>query len=203
MEFDPTNLEDLTNLNIENYLNQAGEQNLLDILEKNNFMNEFNYKDGHYRLRVKFLNKSNNPDPEYTDPGNSGFDLRANLDLSAYPDGEVIVPNGKIVLVPTGLFFELPEGFEIQVRPRSGLAIKYGITVLNTPGTVDSNYRGEVQIIVYNTGAVGDYVIKNGDRVAQAVISAVNTKNTVSLEKVSYLNQTERGNNGFGHSGVK
>lgn len=203
MEFDNNSIDELANIDIKKYLEETNGRTLLDILAENNFSNEYDYKDGHYRLRVKFVNKSTNQDPAYTDPGNSGFDLRANLIGDAFPNNELIIPAGKIVLIPTGLFFELPEGFEIQVRPRSGLAIKHGITVLNTPGTVDANYRGEVQIIMYNTGAIGDFTVKHGDRMAQAVISAVNADKTVKFEKVSSLSETERGAGGFGHSGIK
>ena len=196
-------LGELANMDIKKYLEENEYKNLFDVIEENNFGHDFDYKDGHYRLKVKFMNKSQNPDPEYTSTGNSGFDLRANLSGDAYPENELIIPAGKIALVPTGLFFEFPEGFEMQIRPRSGMAIKFGITVLNTPGTIDADYRGEVQIIIYNTGAVGDFKIANGDRIAQAVITAVSSKNTINFQKVSALSETDRGEGGFGHSGVK
>ena len=106
-------------------------------------------------------------------------------------------------MVPTGLYFELPENFEIQVRPRSGLAAKFGVTVLNTPGTIDSDYRGEIVMIMYNTGAMGDFTVNHGDRIAQGVVASVMGKKMISWEKKNNLNKTDRGNGGFGHSGIK
>mgnify|MGYP003118877991 CR=1 FL=1 len=156
------------------------------------------------RMLIKFVNKSNNEDPEFQTTGAAGFDFRANLPN----EGEVIVigPSGSgnnIAMVPTGLFFELPESIELQVRPRSGLAAKKGVTVLNSPGTVDSDYRGEVKVILINHGNV-DFVINNGDRIAQGVLSAVSNGQFVNLNKVDELNDnTERGSNGFGSTGVK
>ena len=155
------------------------------------------------KMSIKFLNKSNNEDPEFQTTGAAGFDFRANLPN----EGEVIVigPSGSgnnIAMVPTGLFFELPESIELQVRPRSGLAAKNGVTVLNSPGTVDSDYRGEVKVILINHGNV-DFVINNGDRIAQGVLSSVSNGQFVNLNKVNELNNSERGSNGFGSTGVK
>jgi len=121
--------------------------------------------------------------------------------------GEVIIigPSGSgnnVAMVPTGLFFELPESIELQVRPRSGLAAKKSITVLNSPGTVDSDYRGEVKVILINHGTE-EFVISNGDRIAQGVLSAVSNGQFVRLDKVDELNETERGSGGFGSTGVK
>lgn len=147
------------------------------------------------KFNLKFVNESNNEDPEYATLGASGFDLRANEDT--------VLKAGEFKGVSTGLFFELPLGYEIQVRPRSGLAFKNGVTVLNSPGTVDSDYRGEVKVILINHSKV-DFNIAKGDRIAQAVISAVLAKNFINLERVSSIsNDTNRGTGGFGSTGVK
>lgn len=147
------------------------------------------------KFNLKFVNESNNEDPEYATLGASGFDLRANEDT--------VLKAGEFKGVSTGLFFELPLGYEIQVRPRSGLAFKNGVTVLNSPGTVDSDYRGEVKVILINHSKV-DFNITKGDRIAQAVISAVLAKNFINLERVSSIsNDTNRGTGGFGSTGVK
>ncbi len=147
------------------------------------------------KMKINFKNESSNPDPEYATSGSSGFDLRANLAQ------KLTIPIGKRVMVPTGLYFELPEGLEIQVRPRSGLAAKNGVTVLNTPGTVDADYRGEVKVILINLGDE-PFEIKNGDRIAQAVVASVIGKNVVNMNKVKEINEnTERGAGGFGSTG--
>ena len=150
-----------------------------------------------YKINFKFKNESNNPDPEYVTDGSSGFDLRANL------DSPVTIQPHSVKIIPTGLYFEIPENFEIQVRPRSGLAAKNGITVLNTPGTVDADYRGEVKVILINHSGV-DFIINHGDRIAQAVAAAVTAKNFIKLTKVNNINEdTERGSGGFGSTGVE
>lgn len=150
----------------------------------------------YYKIKLNFVNKSNNEDPKYATSGSSGFDLRANLD-------EILtISSGKRVIVPTGLFFEIPENFEIQVRPRSGLAAKNGVTVLNTPGTIDADYRGEIKIILINLGDE-DFVINHGDRIAQAVVASVTAKNIINLNKVIEIStNTERGEGGFGSTGL-
>lgn len=180
---------------------------LLDVIDQNSgytqedfdkeFSNTMNNKsDNDYRINFKFVNKSNNEDPEYATSGASGFDLRANLS-----EPIILSPKGGFEIVPTGLFFEIPENFEIQVRPRSGLAAKNQVTVLNTPGTVDSDYRGEVKIILINHGLT-EFVINHGDRIAQGVVSAVYAKNTIKLEKVNEISSdTKRGEGGFGSTG--
>ena len=150
------------------------------------------------KIEIKFLNKSNNTDPDYFHEGDSGFDFRANLN----EEESITIKPGSRKLIPTGLYFEVPRGYELQVRPRSGLALKNGITVLNTPGTVDSNYRGEVKIILINLGEK-DFVITNGDRVAQGVISPVLDKVWGKLNKVSTLNASNREKGGFGSTGIK
>ena len=149
----------------------------------------------HLKMNIRFKNESSNADPEYATTGSSGFDLRASLSQ------KLVIPIGKRVMVPTGLYFELPEGLEIQVRPRSGLAAKNGVTVLNTPGTIDADYRGEIKVILINLGDE-PFEIENGDRIAQAVVASVIGKKVIRLNKVSEINEnTERGAGGFGSTG--
>ena len=143
-------------------------------------------------MKVKIVNKSNNNLPAYETVCSAGMDLRAYL-----PEGPIVIKPMQRVLVPTGLFMEIPEGYEGQVRPRSGLAIKSGITVLNTPGTIDADYRGEVKIILINLSDT-DFTINNGDRVAQIVFARCEQMEMVSVETLS---ETERGAGGFGHTG--
>ena len=147
---------------------------------------------------LPFKNESTNPDPEYATSGSSGFDLRANL-----PDGRITMPPMGSMIIPTGLFFEIPEYFEIQIRPRSGLAAKYNVTVLNTPGTIDADYRGEIKIILINLGQL-DFNIEHGDRIAQGVVSPVMSKMLVELSSVKeILTNTKRGIGGFGSTGAR
>lgn len=143
------------------------------------------------QLQVRIVNQSLNPLPEYATSGSSGMDLRANLHQSI-----VLQPLDR-VLVPTGLFIELPEGYEAQVRPRSGLAIKHGLTCLNTPGTIDADYRGEIKVIIINLSNQ-QQTIHHGDRIAQMVIQSVEQ---VEWLLVDDLAATERGAGGFGHTG--
>lgn len=140
---------------------------------------------------IRIVNKSRNELPDYSTKHAAGIDLRAHL-----TENIVIEPMDR-VLVPTGLFIELPIGYEAQIRPRSGLAIKSGITVLNTPGTIDSDYRGEIKVIMINLSKE-NFVIKNGDRICQMVIAK---HERAELTEVSELNQTKRGEGGFGHTG--
>ncbi len=152
------------------------------------------------KLEFKYVNKSDNPDPEYATEGSSGFDLRANIPEGLPP---ITLRSGEHTMVPTGLYFEIPPNFEIQVRPRSGLAAKHGVTVLNTPGTVDADYRGEVKVILINHGPQS-FTIEHGDRIAQAVISTVTAKAIVNLNKVDSIDDnTERNAGGFGSTGIK
>ena len=130
--------------------------------------------------------------PAYETVNSAGMDLRAYL-----PDGELVIKPMQRALVPTGLFMEIPVGYEGQVRPRSGLAIKSGITVLNSPGTIDADYRGEVKVILINLSDA-DFVIKSGDRIAQLVIAKHEQPEVVAVETLS---ETERGAGGFGHTG--
>jgi len=149
------------------------------------------------KFTLPFKNESDNPDPHFETAGSSGFDIRAMvLD-------EELLETGEFMIIPTGLSFEIPQGFEIQVRPRSGLAAKKGVTVLNTPGTIDADYRGELKIILINHGSEA-FVIRNGDRIAQGVIASVMGSNMISLTRVDKINpNTERGEGGFGSTGVK
>ncbi len=142
-------------------------------------------------MKVKIVNKSNNPLPNYSTSSSAGMDLRANL------DEEITLKPLERILVPTGLFIELPVGFEAQIRPRSGLALKKGISVLNTPGTIDADYRGEIGIILINLSNE-EFVIIHGERICQMVISS---HETVSWNEVELLEETERGAGGFGHTG--
>lgn len=130
--------------------------------------------------------------PEYKTKGAAG------ADLCAFLESPVTIPAGKFAMIPTGLFFEIPEGYEVQVRPRSGLAAKNGVTVLNTPGTIDSDYRGEIKVILINLGNA-EFTINSGDRIAQMIISPV-TQATFSIS--DKLSETERGSGGFGSTGV-
>ena len=144
-------------------------------------------------MHVAIVNRSPFPLPDYATPGSAGLDLRAHL-----PEPKVIQP-GERVLIPTGLSLALPNGFEAQVRPRSGLALKHGITVLNSPGTVDADYRGDVGVILINLGAE-PFTIEPGYRVAQLVIAAYAQVEWTSVE---VLPETERGAGGFGHTGTQ
>ena len=143
-------------------------------------------------MKLNIVNKSNNALPSYETINSAGMDLRAYL-----PDGEMVVKPMQRTLVPTGLFMEIPVGYEGQVRPRSGLAIKSGITVLNSPGTIDADYRGEVKVILINLSDQ-EFVIKSGDRIAQLVIAKCEQMEVVEVETLS---ETERGSGGFGHTG--
>ena len=141
---------------------------------------------------VKIINKSDNNLPAYETSSSAGMDLRAYL-----PEGPITLKPMQRTLVPTGLFMEIPEGYEGQVRPRSGLAIKNGITVLNTPGTIDADYRGEVKIILINLSDT-DFVINSGERVAQIVFAKCEQMEVINVDTLS---DTERGAGGFGHTG--
>jgi dUTP pyrophosphatase len=162
---------------------------------KNNIHNDMNYDI--VKINFNFKNESNNPDPEYATAGSSGFDLRANL------TEPITIKPHSFKIIPTGLYFEIPKNFEIQVRPRSGLAAKNGVTVLNTPGTIDADYRGEIKVILINHSDVG-FFVNHGDRIAQAVIASVIGKNVIKLNKVNNISEnTERGSGGFGSTGLR
>lgn len=142
-------------------------------------------------LQVKIVNKSDNSLPEYSTLFSAGMDLRA------FIENELIIMPGERMLVPTGLYIELPEGYEAQIRPRSGLAIKRGIGILNSPGTIDSDYRGEIGIIIINCSKA-EFIIKNGDRIAQMVITKYEKVKWLEVKDIS---PSARGIGGFGHTG--
>lgn len=144
-------------------------------------------------IQVKVINKGNQPLPTYATAQSAGMDLRANIDSA------ITLKPMERRLVPTGLYIALPEGYEAQVRPRSGLALKHGITVLNTPGTVDADYRGEIMVLLINFSTEA-FVINAGERIAQMVIARHEQAN---FEEVEVLDETERGAGGYGHTGVK
>jgi len=142
-------------------------------------------------VQVKIINTSSNPLPQYATEGSSGMDIRAFLQTI------ITLKPLERTLLPTGLFIELPPGYEVQIRPRSGMAIKQGITCLNSPGTIDSDYRGEIKIILINLSAE-DQVIHTGDRIAQMIIQKVEKAEWMETE---ILNETARSGGGFGHTG--
>lgn len=144
-------------------------------------------------MKVNIVNKSRHELPKYETEASAGMDIRANLEEA------VVLQPLQRALVPSGLFIELPVGFEAQVRPRSGLAAKHGITVLNTPGTIDADYRGEIKVILVNLSSE-PFEIKDGERIAQMIISAHAKAEWVQVDE---LNQTSRGAGGFGHTGHK
>lgn len=144
-------------------------------------------------MKVKIVNKSHHPLPEYATPLSAGMDIRANL------SEPVVLKSLERKLIPTGIYISLPEGYEAQMRPRSGLAIKHGISLLNTPGTIDADYRGEIGIILINLSSE-PFTIHDGERICQMVI----TSHAKAIwEEVDILDETERGAGGFGHTGKK
>ena len=142
------------------------------------------------RLDEKFIDV---PLPSYSTPGSSGMDVRAAIDK------EILIRSGEIVLIPTNLSVEIPEGFEIQVRPRSGLAAKFGIGILNSPGTIDADYRGEIKIILINFGKE-EFTVSSGDRIAQLVVSKIYLAKLLEADE---LQKSQRDKGGFGHTGHK
>lgn len=144
-------------------------------------------------MKVQIINRGHQPLPAYATPQSAGMDLRANIDES------IVLHPMERRLVPTGLFMALPAGFEAQIRPRSGLALKHGITVLNTPGTIDADYRGEIMVLLINFSQT-DFVINDGERIAQMVIAKHENAEFIEIET---LDETERGAGGYGHTGVK
>ena len=144
-------------------------------------------------MEIKVINKGRQPLPEYATPLSAGLDLRANIDVP------VTLHPMERRLIGTGLYMALPPGFEAQVRPRSGLALKHGITVLNTPGTIDADYRGEIKVLLVNLSNE-PFVINEGERIAQTVVAK---HEQADFTLVSELDETERGDGGYGHTGVK
>lgn len=144
-------------------------------------------------MNIKIINKGHHPLPAYATSQSAGMDLRANIDKS------ITIHPMERMLIPTGLFMALPPGFEAQIRPRSGLALKHGITVLNSPGTIDADYRGEIMVLLINL-SVDDFIINDGERIAQMIIAK---HETIEFAVVDKLDETERGSGGYGHTGVK
>lgn len=144
-------------------------------------------------IQIKIINKGHHPLPQYATKQSAGMDLRANI---AAP---IILKPMERILIATGLYIALPEGYEAQIRPRSGLALKHGITVLNTPGTIDADYRGEIKVLLINFSQ-HDFVVNDGERIAQMVIAQ---HEQAQFVEVSELDETERGTGGYGHTGVK
>lgn len=144
-------------------------------------------------MNIKIINKGHHPLPAYATSQSAGMDLRANIDKS------ITIHPMERLLIPTGLFMALPPGFEAQIRPRSGLALKHGITVLNSPGTIDADYRGEIMVLLINL-SVDDFIINDGERIAQMIIAK---HETIEFAVVDKLDETERGSGGYGHTGVK
>lgn len=145
------------------------------------------------KLKVEIINRSKHELPKYSTELSVGMDIRANI------DSQICLKPLERHLIPTGLYISLPKGFEAQIRPRSGLAINKGITCLNSPGTIDSDYRGEIMVILVNLSK-GDFIINDGDRIAQMVISK---HETIEWIQVDSLDETERADGGLGHTGVK
>ena len=144
-------------------------------------------------IKIKVINRGHQQLPAYATPQSAGMDLRANL------DAPITLHPMERRLIPTGLHIALPEGYEAQVRPRSGLALKHGLTVLNTPGTIDADYRGEIGVVLINLSQE-DFIINDGERIAQMVIARHEQGDFVVVEE---LDETERGEGGYGHTGVK
>ena len=144
-------------------------------------------------MKIKIVNKSKHPLPEYATPGSAGMDLRANI------DAPITLAPGERKLIPTGIYIALPVGYEAQVRPRSGLALKYGIGLANMLGTCDADFRGQIGVILINLGQE-DFVVNDGERIAQMVIAK---HETAEWDVVEELDETERGEGGYGHTGVK
>lgn len=160
-------------------------------------------------INIPVINKSSNELPKYAHKGDAGFDLRANVEeiennnylfnAIRFNTTTIILNPGGRVLIPTGLYMAIPEGYELQIRPRSGLALKHGITVLNTPGTIDAVYRGNIGVILKNDDTE-PFIIEQGDRIAQGVLNKVEEANLIEAES---LDETDRSDSGYGKSGVK
>ena len=160
-------------------------------------------------INVPVINKSSNELPKYAHKGDAGFDLRANVEeikndnylfnAIKFNATTIILNPGGRVLIPTGLYMAIPEGYELQIRPRSGLALKHGITVVNTPGTIDAVYRGNIGVILKNDGTE-PFIIEQGDRIAQGVLNKVEEANLIEVDSVD---ETDRSDSGYGKSGVK
>jgi dUTP pyrophosphatase len=143
-------------------------------------------------MQISIINNSNNPNPKYQTKSSAG------MDLMAFVDDPIIIESGEWKLISTGIYIELPTGFEAQVRPRSGLALKKGITVLNSPGTIDSDYRGEIGVILINHSK-NNFIVNSGDRIAQLVIAK---HESINLKNVQSIDSSNRGTGGFGSTGT-
>lgn len=160
-------------------------------------------------INIPVINKSSNELPKYAHKGDAGFDLRANVEeikndnylfnAIRFNATTIILNPGGRVLIPTGLYMAIPEGYELQIRPRSGLALNHGITVVNTPGTIDAIYRGNIGVILKNDG-IEPFIIEQGDRIAQGVLNKVEEANLIEIDS---LDETDRSDSGYGKSGVK
>ena len=160
-------------------------------------------------INIPVINKSSNELPKYAHKGDAGFDLRANVEeiendnylfnAIRFNTTTIILNPGGRVLIPTGLYMAIPEGYELQIRPRSGLALNHGITVVNTPGTIDAIYRGNIGVILKNDG-IEPFIIEQGDRIAQGVLNKVEEANLIEVDS---LDETDRSDSGYGKSGVK
>ena len=160
-------------------------------------------------INISVINKSSNELPKYAHKGDAGFDLRANVEeikndnylfnAIKFNATTIILNPGGRVLIPTGLYMAIPEGYELQIRPRSGLALKHGITVVNTPGTIDAVYRCNIGVILKNDG-IEPFIIEQGDRIAQGVLNKVEEANLIEVDS---LDETDRSDSGYGKSGVK
>lgn len=144
-------------------------------------------------MKIKIVNKSKHPLPQYATAGAAGVDLRANI------DAPITLAPGERKLIPTGIYIGLPDGYEAQVRPRSGLALKHGISVCNTPGTIDPDYSGQIGVVLINHGQE-NFIVNDGERIAQMIISKFER---TEWDVVEELDETERGEGGYGHTGVK
>lgn len=172
-------------------------------------------------IKVQIYNTSNNKLPDYSTKLSAGFDIRADLSsINSYDDLlgngcykfsidedgnkqiELFTQGGR-VLVKSGLFVAIPDGYELQIRPRSGLALNHGITMANSPGTIDSDYRGDIGLIVLNTDSVSSFIIKDGERLAQGVLNEVKQCSWETVQDVEDLGKTDRGAGGYGHTGTK
>ena len=168
-------------------------EKLFVCLERNDYFCTLFNKKRFEMIKIKVVNRGHQQLPAYATPQSAGMDLRANL------DAPITVHPMERRLIPTGLHIALPEGYEAQVRPRSGLALKHGLTVLNTPGTIDADYRGEIGVVLINLSQE-DFVVNDGERIAQMVIARHEQGDFVVVEE---LDETERGEGGYGHTGVK
>ena len=187
-------IEDLKHLKSLGLLDEETSEQIDSVLNEFETLSDENAVNSDYKIKIKYINKSDNENPVYAKEGDSGFDLRAN------EGGTLKTLERK--LVSTGLFFELPDGYEMQVRPRSGIAFKHGVTVLNSPGTIDTKFVGEIKVLLVNLSNE-EFTWAKGDRIAQGVIASRVSSDFGNLIEVTEIKETERGSGGFGSTGVK